>query len=230
MTGGERQIDGRQFYLRLAQRVMHLFSTRTPTGILYEVDPRLRPSGAAGMLVSPLDAFEDYQAHEAWTWEHQALVRARMVYGDPALGTRFAEIRRSVLCRERDAAALRTDVSEMRGKMRQHLGSKSVDMFDIKADEGGITDIEFLAQYLVLRYAFAIPALTNWSDNVRIFELMARHDILDPQTAEALSQSYITLRDEIHHLALQALPGKVPADRFLTERALVNACWQEWLD
>ncbi|WP_255556911.1 bifunctional [glutamate--ammonia ligase]-adenylyl-L-tyrosine phosphorylase/[glutamate--ammonia-ligase] adenylyltransferase [Sodalis sp. dw_96] len=230
MTGGERRIDGRQFYLRLAQRVMHLFGTRTANGILYEVDPRLRPSGAAGMLVSTLDAFEDYQANEAWTWEHQALVRARMVYGDPALGARFADIRRAVLCRERSPAALRTDVSEMRGKMRHHLAGKSGDMFDIKVDEGGITDIEFLAQYLVLRYAAAIPDLTRWSDNVRIFELMARHDILDPQTAEALSQSYITLRDEIHHLALQALPGKVPADRFLKERALITASWRTWLD
>ncbi|WP_413726541.1 bifunctional [glutamate--ammonia ligase]-adenylyl-L-tyrosine phosphorylase/[glutamate--ammonia-ligase] adenylyltransferase [Sodalis sp. RH16] len=230
MTDGERQIDGRQFYLRLAQRVMHLFSTRTPTGILYEVDPRLRPSGAAGMLVSTLDAFGDYQAHEAWTWEHQALVRARMVYGDPALGARFGEIRRAVLCRERDPAALRTDVSEMRGKMRRHLAGKSGDMFDIKADEGGITDIEFLAQYLVLRYAAAIPELTRWSDNVRIFELMARHDILDPRTAEALSQSYITLRDEIHHLALQAQPGRVAADRFPAERALITQCWRKWLD
>ncbi|XBS69302.1 bifunctional [glutamate--ammonia ligase]-adenylyl-L-tyrosine phosphorylase/[glutamate--ammonia-ligase] adenylyltransferase [Acerihabitans sp. KWT182] len=230
MTGGERQIDGRQFYLRLAQRVMHLFSTRTPTGVLYEVDPRLRPSGAAGMLVSTLDAFEDYQANEAWTWEHQALVRARMVHGDPALGARFADIRRAVLCRERVPAALRAEVSEMRGKMRRHLAGKSQGMFDIKADEGGITDIEFLAQYLVLRYAAAIPDLTRWSDNVRIFELTARHGILDPQTAEALSRAYITLRDEVHHLALQALPGTVPAERFAAERALITGCWRQWLD
>ncbi len=230
MTGGERRIDARQFYLRLAQRIMHLFSTRTPTGILYEVDLRLRPSGAAGMLASTLDAFADYQAREAWTWEHQALVRARVVYGDPALGARFADIRREVLCRERDPVALRADVSAMRRKMRQHLAGKSGGMFDLKADEGGITDIEFLAQYLVLRYAAAIPDLIRWSDNVRIFELMAGHDILDPQTAEGLSRSYITLRDEIHHLALQSLPGKVAADRFFTERALITVCWRQWLD
>jgi len=230
MTSGERRIDGRQFYLRLVQRVMHLFSTRTPSGILYEVDPRLRPSGAAGLLVSTLSAFEDYQLHEAWTWEHQALVRARMVYGDPALGQGFSDIRRTVLCLEREPAALRVDVSGMRGKMRQHLGGKHSGMFDLKADEGGITDIEFLAQYLVLRYASAIPELTRWSDNVRIFELMARHGILESEDAQALSQSYITLRDEIHHLALQALPGVVAADRFPRERALVTAYWRKWLD
>lgn len=230
MTDGERRIDGRQFYLRLAQRVMHLFSTRTATGILYEVDARLRPSGSAGMLVSTLSAFEDYQLNEAWTWEHQALVRARMVYGDPALSEGFADIRRTVLCRERDPAALRAEVSDMRAKMREHLGGKHSGMFDLKADEGGITDIEFLAQYLVLRYASALPGLTRWSDNVRIFELMARNGILEEEEAEALSHAYITLRDEIHHLALQSLPGRVPADRFPAERALITDSWRKWLD
>ncbi|WP_413739749.1 bifunctional [glutamate--ammonia ligase]-adenylyl-L-tyrosine phosphorylase/[glutamate--ammonia-ligase] adenylyltransferase [Sodalis sp. RH14] len=230
MTDGERSIDGRQFYLRLAQRIMHLFSTRTPAGVLYEVDPRLRPSGAAGMLVSTLDAFADYQLHEAWTWEHQALVRARQVYGDDALRARFTAIRREVLCRERDPAVLRVDVSEMRAKMRRHLAGKNGEQFDIKADEGGITDIEFLAQYLVLRYACAIPELTRWSDNVRIFALMARHGIISPDDAARLSDAYTTLRDEIHHLALQDLPGRVDSHRFQTERALITAYWKKWLD
>ncbi|MGL9773710.1 MAG: hypothetical protein ACR5LG_06725 [Sodalis sp. (in: enterobacteria)] len=97
VTDGPRVIYGQQFYLRLAQRVMHLFSAMTPAGVLYEVDARLRPSGAAGMLVSTLTAFEDYQLNEAWTWEHQALVRARMVYGSPALQEGFNAIRRRVL-------------------------------------------------------------------------------------------------------------------------------------
>ncbi len=229
MTDGERCIDGRQFYLRLAQRIMHLFSTRTPSGILYEIDPRLRPSGAAGMLVSTLGAFEEYQQHEAWTWEHQALVRARMVYGDESLRARFVTIRQEILCRERDGEALRVEVSGMRAKMRGHLAGKNDNMFDIKADEGGITDIEFMAQYLVLRHAAAIPALTRWSDNVRIFELMARYEIIGQEQATSLSQAYITLRDEIHHLALQDQPGRVAADRFLPERALINEYWQKWL-
>ncbi|MDU4391877.1 MAG: bifunctional [glutamate--ammonia ligase]-adenylyl-L-tyrosine phosphorylase/[glutamate--ammonia-ligase] adenylyltransferase, partial [Klebsiella michiganensis] len=102
MTDGEREIDGRQFYLRLAQRIMHLFSTRTSSGILYEVDARLRPSGAAGMLVTTADAFADYQQNEAWTWEHQALVRARVVYGDPELQARFDAIRRDILTTPRE--------------------------------------------------------------------------------------------------------------------------------
>ncbi|WP_074011765.1 bifunctional [glutamate--ammonia ligase]-adenylyl-L-tyrosine phosphorylase/[glutamate--ammonia-ligase] adenylyltransferase [Candidatus Sodalis sp. SoCistrobi] len=230
VTDGPRVIDGRQFYLRLAQRVMHLFSTRTPAGVLYEVDARLRPSGAAGMLVSTLSAFEDYQLNEAWTWEHQALVRARMVYGSPELQEGFNAIRRRVLSLPRDPATLRREVSEMRAKMRQHLASKQTDVFDIKTDAGGITDIEFLAQYLVLRYAAEKPELTRWSDNVRLFELMARERIMDGDNAEGLRASYTTLRDTLHHLALQALPGRVPEAQFARERALISRCWRQWLD
>ncbi|WP_333854103.1 bifunctional [glutamate--ammonia ligase]-adenylyl-L-tyrosine phosphorylase/[glutamate--ammonia-ligase] adenylyltransferase [Leclercia sp.] len=229
MTDGEREIDGRQFYLRLAQRIMHLFSTRTSSGILYEVDARLRPSGAAGMLVTSTDAFADYQQNEAWTWEHQALVRARVVYGDPQLKAQFDTIRRDVLTATREGPTLQTEVREMREKMRAHLGNKHRDRFDIKADEGGITDIEFITQYLVLRDAHSKPKLTRWSDNVRILELLAQNDIMDEHEALALTRAYTTLRDELHHLALQEQPGHLPLDCFNAERELVRACWQKWL-
>ncbi|PKH25334.1 bifunctional [glutamate--ammonia ligase]-adenylyl-L-tyrosine phosphorylase/[glutamate--ammonia-ligase] adenylyltransferase [Enterobacterales bacterium CwR94] len=229
VTLGERSIDGRQFYLRLAQRVMHLFSTRTSSGILYEVDARLRPSGAAGMLVSTFEAFEDYQRHEAWTWEHQALVRARIVYGEAALSEKFDVIRRAILCLPREALALQTEVREMREKMRGHLSNKHKGRWDIKADEGGITDIEFITQYLVLRYAHQQPGLTRWSDNVRILELMARFDKLPEQEAHALTQSYVTLRDALHHLALQEHPGHVEPEAFQQQRQQVNASWQRLL-
>ncbi|MDU7915222.1 MAG: bifunctional [glutamate--ammonia ligase]-adenylyl-L-tyrosine phosphorylase/[glutamate--ammonia-ligase] adenylyltransferase [Klebsiella grimontii] len=211
MTDGEREIDGRQFYLRLAQRIMHLFSTRTSSGILYEVDARLRPSGAAGMLVTTADSFADYQQNEAWTWEHQALVRARVVYGDPELQARFDAIRRDILTAPREGEKLQTEVREMREKMRAHLGNKHPDRFDIKADAGGITDIEFITQYLVLRYASDKPKLTRWSDNVRILELLT------------------TLRDALHHLALQEQPGHVAPEAFSEEREQVSASWQKWL-
>ncbi|CAM8678224.1 bifunctional [glutamate--ammonia ligase]-adenylyl-L-tyrosine phosphorylase/[glutamate--ammonia-ligase] adenylyltransferase [Leclercia sp. M-A074-M] len=229
MTDGEREIDGRQFYLRLAQRIMHLFSTRTSSGILYEVDARLRPSGAAGMLVTSTESFAEYQKNEAWTWEHQALVRARVVYGDPQLKEQFDAIRRDVLTATREGQTLQTEVREMREKMRAHLGNKHRDRFDIKADEGGITDIEFITQYLVLRDAHAKPKLTRWSDNVRILELLAQNDIMDEQEALALTRAYTTLRDELHHLALQEQPGHLPLDCFNAERELVRACWQKWL-
>ena len=229
MTDGEREIDGRQFYLRLAQRIMHLFSTRTSSGILYEVDARLRPSGAAGMLVTTVEAFDDYQRNEAWTWEHQALVRARVVYGDPQLNGRFDAIRRDILCQARDGATLQTEVREMREKMRAHLGGKRRDRFDIKADEGGITDIEFITQYLVLRFAHGAPKLTRWSDNVRILELLAQNDIMQDDEARALTHAYVTLRDELHDLALQELPGNVDRQAFLAEREQVRESWRKWL-
>ncbi|UQY43628.1 bifunctional [glutamate--ammonia ligase]-adenylyl-L-tyrosine phosphorylase/[glutamate--ammonia-ligase] adenylyltransferase [Mixta hanseatica] len=229
VTDGERAIDGRQFYLRLAQRVMHLFSTRTSSGILYEVDARLRPSGSAGMLVSTLDAFEEYQRNDAWTWEHQALVRARIVYGEPALSQRFDAIRRHILCLPRDAATLQTEVREMREKMYAHLSHKHKGRWDIKADEGGITDIEFITQYLLLCYAAQEPKLTAWSDNVRILELLARHRKISQQEADALTQAYVTLRDELHHLALQEQAGHVAMALFMRERQEVQASWQRWL-
>ncbi|PLR45396.1 bifunctional [glutamate--ammonia ligase]-adenylyl-L-tyrosine phosphorylase/[glutamate--ammonia-ligase] adenylyltransferase [Chimaeribacter arupi] len=229
MTLGERSIDGRQFYLRLAQRIMHLFSTRTSSGILYEVDARLRPSGAAGMLVSTVEAFSLYQQHDAWTWEHQALVRARIVHGDPHIHQQFDAIRHAILCRRRDADTLRQEVREMRQKMVTHLAGKQPDRFDLKSDPGGITDIEFIAQYLVLRYAAEEPALTRWSDNVRIFALMAQYRIMEEQEAAALTHAYVTLRDEIHHLALQALSGKVATGQFEAERRQVRQSWQAWL-
>ncbi|OHY64887.1 bifunctional glutamine synthetase adenylyltransferase/deadenyltransferase [Pluralibacter gergoviae] len=228
-TDGPREIDGRQFYLRLVQRIIHLFSTRTSSGILYEVDARLRPSGAAGMLVTTADAFADYQRSEAWTWEHQALVRARVVYGDGQLHGQFDAIRKAILAIERDGPTLQTEVREMREKMRAHLGGKHRDRFDIKADEGGITDIEFITQYLVLRYAHDRPKLTRWSDNVRILELLAQNGIMDDEEALALSRAYTTLRDALHHLALQEAPGHVAPDAFHAERELVRACWQKWL-
>jgi len=229
MTDGEREIDGRQFYLRLAQRIMHLFSTRTSSGILYEVDARLRPSGAAGMLVTTADAFADYQQNEAWTWEHQALVRSRVVYGDPQLKSCFDEIRRAILMTPRDGEKLQTEVREMREKMRAHLGNKHRERFDLKADAGGITDIEFIAQYLVLGHAHQKPKLTRWSDNVRILELLAQNDIMDEQEARALTHAYTTLRDALHHLALQEQPGHVPETEFAGEREQVSASWQKWL-
>ncbi|CEE91415.1 adenylyl transferase for glutamine synthetase, regulates P-II (GlnB) and GlnK [Xenorhabdus nematophila str. Anatoliense] len=229
MTDGDRAIEARQFYLRLAQRIIHLFSTRTASGVLYDVDARLRPSGEAGMLVSTLEAFDDYQKNEAWTWEHQALIRARMVFGDEKMRHDFERIRRETLCLPRNPALLRQQVSEMRGKMHRHLGSHQLDQFDIKADPGGITDIEFIAQYQVLRYAAENARLTRWSDNVRIFELMANHNIMEEQEAQALTQAYITMRDELHHLALQALSSRVSADHFSQQRELVCDSWQKWL-
>src|SRR5690554_773005 len=141
-TDGRRPLDNAVFFTRLGQRIIHLLTAVTPAGALYEVDMRLRPSGNSGLLVTTLEAFADYQRREAWTWEHQALVRARVVAGDPALAERFAAVRREVLGEKRDLAALREEVVKMRHKMREHLASRpGDDQFDLKQDPGGMVDI-----------------------------------------------------------------------------------------
>ena len=228
-TDGKKEIDGRQFYLRLVQRIIHIFSARTASGILYEVDTRLRPSGASGLLVSPTEAFDEYQHNEAWTWEHQALVRARMIYGDNLLGEAFADTRHRVLCIERDVDRLKQEVVDMRGKMREHLGGKKAGRFMLKQDKGGITDVEFLAQYLVLRFSAGNPKLTRWSDNVRIFESMLQQGILTEEEAAALTHAYTTIRDEVHHRNLLNLDADVDESRFAGERACVQKNWDKWL-
>ncbi|MDF5013141.1 bifunctional [glutamate--ammonia ligase]-adenylyl-L-tyrosine phosphorylase/[glutamate--ammonia-ligase] adenylyltransferase [Vibrio parahaemolyticus] len=227
-TDGKKEIDGRQFYLRLAQRIIHIFSTRTASGILYEVDTRLRPSGASGLLVSPTDAFDDYQHQDAWTWEHQALVRARMIYGDEPLAIAFHNTRHDVLCKPRDEQTLKKEVVEMREKMRDHLGGKKSGRFMIKQDVGGITDIEFLAQYLVLNYSHEKPKLTRWCDNVRIYETLIAQGVMEEDQAMQLIRAYTTMRNEIHHRNLLNLDADVVEDKFVAEREWVKQAWNQW--
>ncbi|EJX1329324.1 bifunctional [glutamate--ammonia ligase]-adenylyl-L-tyrosine phosphorylase/[glutamate--ammonia-ligase] adenylyltransferase [Vibrio parahaemolyticus] len=226
-TDGKKEIDGRQFYLRLAQRIIHIFSTRTASGILYEVDTRLRPSGASGLLVSPTDAFEDYQHQDAWTWEHQALVRARMIYGDEPLAIAFHNTRHDVLCKPRDEQTLKKEVVEMREKMRAHLGGKKSGRFMIKQDVGGITDIEFLAQYLVLNYSHEKPKLTRWCDNVRIYETLIAQGVMEEDQAMQLIRAYTTMRNEIHHRNLLNLDADVVEGKFVAEREWVKQAWNQ---
>lgn len=226
-VGGRKQIDSNQFYLKLAQKIISIFSMNTSAGILYDVDMRLRPSGEAGLLVSSLSAFEDYQKNEAWTWETQALVRSRAVYGEPQLREQFEQIRQTVLSEPRDLIKLKTDVKEMREKMTQHLACNEPHRFDIKRDRGGITDIEFIAQYLVLANAPQNPDLAYWSDNVRIFDLMATNNVISLETAEQLKNSYTQLRNEIHHLNLLGEKSVVAEEKFSEVRSFIGKIWAE---
>lgn len=228
-TDGDKQIDARQFYLRLAQRIIHIFSTRTASGILYEVDTRLRPSGASGLLVSPTQAFDEYQQNEAWTWEHQALVRARVIYGDVQLQQAFEKTRVDILCKPRQEKELKQQVVDMREKMRSHLGGKKQGRFMLKQDVGGITDIEFLAQYLVLQFSHQNPKLTLWSDNVRIFETMMAQGVMDETQATNLINAYTTIRNEIHHRNLLNLDADVDEGKFIQERQVVKDAWRQWM-
>src|SRR5690606_22274243 len=141
------------FFLRYAQRLIHLLTMHSPAGRLYEIDVRLRPSGKGGMLVTSIDAFRRYQFEEAWTWEHQALLHARAVAGDAALMTRIEAVRVEVLQDAVRRADLREQIRSMRERQRRELAQGGEGRFDLKHDRGGIADIEFLAQYWALRWA-----------------------------------------------------------------------------
>ncbi|HNI62646.1 MAG TPA: bifunctional [glutamate--ammonia ligase]-adenylyl-L-tyrosine phosphorylase/[glutamate--ammonia-ligase] adenylyltransferase [Agitococcus sp.] len=229
-TNGTKAISGGEFYARLAQKMISLLTTATAAGQLYEVDMRLRPSGNAGALVSSVKAFTDYQQQQAWTWEHQALVRARVVAGDEQLATRFYQIRHQVLVCQRELAKLQQEVIEMRQKMRDHLSSqakqKNAKIFDIKHDVGGIVDIEFMVQYGVLAWASDYPELTRYPDNVRILEGFAQCGKLSLEQAEALKAAYLEYRARSHRLALAQQPAQVPDTDFIATRTLVQQCWQ----
>ncbi|OZB14072.1 MAG: bifunctional glutamine synthetase adenylyltransferase/deadenyltransferase [Marinobacter sp. 34-60-7] len=229
-TDGDKPIDNAVFYTRLGQRIVHILSTQTPSGQLYEVDMRLRPSGNSGLLVSTLPAFEKYQQQDAWTWEHQALARARGVAGCPDTLSEFEAIRHKILCQPRDKPALRKDVLEMREKMRTSLGtpeSKQADEFHIKHDHGGIVDIEFMVQYLMLAWSHEHPALTQWSDNIRQLEELGRAGVLPVADTENLREAYITLRSTIHRRALQNLNSRVEGSAFEQERRYIRSLWEK---
>lgn len=229
ITDGDKPIDSNVFFARLAQRIIHIISTRTAAGRLYETDLRLRPSGASGLLVTSVDAMRTYQQQQAWTWEHQALVRARPISGDPAVGHAFDAMRREVLSQAREPQALRKEVREMREKMRQALGSGKSELFHIKQDPGGIADIEFLVQFGVLRWSAEHTALLDWTDNIRLLHSFADCGLLPHDTAETLSEAYRDYRKEVHRLALQDQAPVVAADALVEQRQAVGELWRQWM-
>lgn len=229
MTDGDRPVEPMVFYTRLAQRMIHLLSTVTAGGTLYEVDMRLRPRGNSGLLVSPISGFAEYQQQEAWTWEHQALVRARCVGGDKQLASQFTEVRQAVLSQQRDLEKLKTDVSEMRSKMRQQLDKSRDDLFDLKQGTGGITDIEFMVQYAVLAWSVNLPDLLVYTDNIRILDALAASDKLSEKERDVLADAYRHYRNEANHCVLQEQPTVVSAALVVESRAEVATIWQRWL-
>ncbi|CUA84369.1 Glutamine synthetase adenylyltransferase [Pseudidiomarina woesei] len=228
-TDGPKSIGIQQFYLRLAQRILHLFTARTLVGSLYEVDMRLRPSGKSGLLVTRLDTFESYLQEDAWTWELQALVRARPVFGSTALREKLIALRQRQICQRRDEQQLREQVLSMREKMRDHLAARvSAQQFDVKQGAGGITDLEFLVQYLTLRFAHEIPALAAFTDNIRILEQAEHKHLLSQQESQALITAYIAEREVLHKLALDDR-GSVTHENLENYRHTVITAWQQWL-
>ncbi|MGD9369261.1 MAG: bifunctional [glutamate--ammonia ligase]-adenylyl-L-tyrosine phosphorylase/[glutamate--ammonia-ligase] adenylyltransferase, partial [Desulfobacteraceae bacterium] len=227
--GGQRPIDNGQFFARLGQRVLHMLSAHTAAGILYEADMRLRPSGDSGMLVSHIDGFKTYQFNDAWTWEHQALTRARFITGDDAIAKEFARIRKAVLALARDPQKLRHDVASMRERLRQAQSAAADHTFDIKQGPGGIIDIEFLVQYLILQHAHEHPQISHWTDNVRQLQALSSHAVIDQQTAFGLRRAYLILRAMGHRLNLKGMPTQIDSRRFGRLKALVRRCWRQHL-
>ena len=223
---GERGLDNIRYFARLGQRILHMLNTTTVVGVLYDVDMRLRPSGKAGPLVSSVSAFRHYQQESAWTWEHQALLRARALAGDQRVMEAFEQARTAVLTARRDRDELRRQVSEMRARMRRDLPGGGLQAFDIKRDPGGLTDIEFIVQYLVLADAARNPALVRYSDNIRQLEALARARLVRGDDAERLAGIYRRYRHRVHRLALADEPGRVAPDEFTAERAWVGEQWR----
>jgi [glutamine synthetase] adenylyltransferase / [glutamine synthetase]-adenylyl-L-tyrosine phosphorylase len=225
-TSGPKVVDNEVFFLRLAQRLVHLLTVHTPAGRLYEVDVRLRPSGKGGLAFTRIDAFEDYQRREAWTFEHQALLHSRWVAGDAALGAAFTRVRRDVLTGAVKRGQLRADVLAMRERMRAEHGRTREGQFDLKHDRGGIADIEFLAQYWVLRHVREHPPLAEFADTIRHLESVGSAALVDHRVIDRLVDAYRAFRKAAHHLSLEQLPAIVEAGEFAAERAAVAGLWE----
>jgi glutamate-ammonia-ligase adenylyltransferase len=191
-----------EVYARLAQRINTWISSMTPAGVLYETDLRLRPNGASGLLVSSVEAFEEYQKNQAWVWEHQALTRARFCAGNAEVGAAFERIRIEVLRQERDPATLREEVLNMRQKMLDAHPNPS-GLFDVKHDRGGIIDVEFIVQYLVLRFAHSHPELTRNAGNLALLRLAGELGLIPAELAEQVRDTYREYRLLQHQLRLQ---------------------------
>ncbi|HEV2229114.1 MAG TPA: bifunctional [glutamate--ammonia ligase]-adenylyl-L-tyrosine phosphorylase/[glutamate--ammonia-ligase] adenylyltransferase [Steroidobacteraceae bacterium] len=229
---GERQqtsaaspIDNQLFFVRLAQRIVHLLTMHSAAGRLYEVDVRLRPSGKGGLLVTNIEAFAEYQRREAWTWEHQALLHARSVAGSPQLRAEFERVRLDALCHHVRRDSLRAEVRAMRERMRRELSRGGAARFDIKQDPGGIADIEFLAQYWALAWAERYPAVVMFADTIRQLESVASANLVPQADVDVLTRAYRAFRAAAHHLALAGQGALVPPEEFRAVRAGVTRIW-----
>ena len=237
-TDGDKPINNNVFVSRLAQRIIHLVTTFTRFGALYEVDMRLRPSGKKGSIVTTIQAFDRYLRNDAWTWEHQALVRARFVAGDHALGEKFSEVRARVLALPRDLEKLRNDVISMREKMRHHISSDSsseikedtsmlLPEFDLKHDIGAIVDIEFMVQYAVLAWTPEHAGLARWTDKMRVLDELGAQGLFSSDEVRMLQQAYLAFRSVVHY---QWLGGELASYQLLQEhRQAVVSTWRKYM-
>jgi glutamate-ammonia-ligase adenylyltransferase len=216
-----------QVYARLAQRINSWLSMLTPAGVLYETDLRLRPSGASGLLVSSIAAFVEYQTKHAWIWEHQALTRARYVAGDPAVGDQFAAIRGTILRSACEPEKLRSEVVAMREKMLDAHPNAS-GLFDLKHDPGGIVDVEFVVQFLVLAHSREHAELTENIGNLALLKLAAKLKLIPEKIADAAHEAYAEYRQRQHKLRLQsARYARVPREELGRHIEAVRTLWRD---
>lgn len=217
--------DAAEVYAKLGRRMTSWLSTMTSSGRLYEVDLRLRPDGDAGLLAVSVEAFEQYQHKHAWAWEHQALTRARHAAGDADVGARFERIREAILVQPRDQAALRTEVLAMREKINAGHPNTS-QKFDLKHDRGGMVDVEFVTQYLVLCYAGTHPVLVRNLGNITLLRLAGEAGLIPPELAARAADAYRVLRRVQHQLRMQGVEkARVGPDQLVDERAAVRELW-----
>jgi len=217
--------EAMQLYARFAQRINTWLSTQTAAGILFETDLRLRPNGEAGLIVNSIEAFRQYQLQSAWMWEHQALTRARFAAGDKALGESFEDIRREILRQPRDLDGLRNEVLAMRQKMRSAHSGKSP-LFDLKHDAGGLVDVEFLVQYLVLGHSHRHAELTGNLGNIALLRIAGELGLIPADLATASADSYRLFRRLQHRQRLADLPSRVPCEEVADARRPVLALWR----
>jgi [glutamine synthetase] adenylyltransferase / [glutamine synthetase]-adenylyl-L-tyrosine phosphorylase len=230
LTNGEKPITCSQFYGRLGLKVRHILDTKLLSGVLYEVDMRLRPSGDSGLLVTHVNVYEDYLKNQAWTWEHQALVRGRFIAGDQHLKTEFEAIRHRILSLARDYDQLKAEVREMREKMRNALVNKESSKFDLKQSKGGIADIEFIVQFGVLARAEKNEALTIYTDNVRLLEGLQEDGFMSKTVAETLKAAYCTYRDYGHKLVLQGECAVINQEEVVQLSKQVEQFWHDFME
>jgi glutamate-ammonia-ligase adenylyltransferase len=219
--------DADENYARLGQRLNSWLSSQTSAGILFETDLRLRPNGDSGLLAVSVDAFRDYQLKNAWVWEHQALTRARFCAGDPAVGARFEAIRTEILRQPRDMAVLKAEVIAMRQKMAGAHASHSETEFDLKHDSGGIIDVEFIVQYLILGHAHQHASLTGNLGNIALLRMAAELGLIDAGQADAAGNAYREYRRLQHAKRLSATPAaRIEREPIEKHIAAVNLLWK----
>ncbi len=230
LTNGDKPISCAHFYGRLGLKVRHILDTKMLSGVLYEVDMRLRPNGDSGLLVTHINTYEDYLKNQAWTWELQALVRGRFIAGDPQLKVQYEAIRSRILSLPRDTDVLKRAVREMREKMREALATKDKDQFDLKHSKGGIADIEFIVQFGILDQAAKNGALTTYTDNVRLLEGLQQQGFMSKADEEILKNAYCTYRDFGHKQVLQGDKAIIAEAEVTKMSAQVERIWHEYME